>query len=166
MKEVTGEPITGLVPSIFRRAFGCGVLFALGILLAYIAVAQPPEGLQWVLVLLMCGAASCYAGYLMWQWSGRMIELTNDGLRMSDGQVIAHLDDIYGVDRSFFSNKPSNGFLVTLKVKYPTTWAPGLWWRIGKRVGVGGLTSGAEGKIMADTLSTMIAERDGLIDLT
>jgi hypothetical protein len=150
MKEVTGEPITGMVPSIFRRSFGCGVLF----------------GLQWILVLVVIGIASGYAGYRMWQWSGRAIELTDDGLRMSDGTVLARLEDIHSVDRSFFAFKPSNGFLVTLKTRYPTKWAPGLWWRIGKRIGIGGLTSGAEGKIMADTLATMIAERDGLIDLS
>lgn len=166
MKQVNGEPITGMVPSILRRGFGCGVLFALGFLLFYIAIVEPPEGLQWILVLLLIGLASNYAGYMMWHWSGRMIELTDDGLRMSDGTVIAHLEDIRSVDRSFFAFKPSNGFLVTLKTRQPTTWAPGLWWRIGKRIGIGGLTSGAEGKIMADTLATMIAERDGLIDLS
>ena len=166
MKEVTGDAIVGLVPSIMRRVFGCGVLFALGFLLIYIAIVNPPEALQWILVLVVIGSASAFAGYRMWHWSGHLIELTNDGIRMSDGTVIARLEDIHKVDRSFFAFKPSNGFLVTLKTKYPTTWIPGLWWRIGKRIGIGGLTSGAEGKMMADTLSAMIAERDGLIDLS
>ena len=165
MKDVTGDQIVGLIPSIMRRVFGCGVLFALGFLLVYIAIVKPPEALQWILVLVVIGAASAYAGYRMWYWSGHLIELTDDGLRMSDGTVIAHLDDIHSVDRSFFAFKPSNGFLVTLKTKYPATWIPGLWWRVGKRIGIGGLTSGAEGKMMADTLSAMIAQRDGLIDL-
>jgi hypothetical protein len=166
MKEVTGEPIVGLVPSIMRRCFGCGVLFALGFLLLYIAAVKPPDGLQWILVLVLIGAGAAYAGYRMWHWSGHMIELTDEGLRMSDGTVIARLEDIHAVDRSFFAFKPSNGFLVTLKTKYPTTWIPGLWWRVGKRIGIGGLTSASEGKIMADTMSAMIAERDGLIDLS
>lgn len=159
------EVITGLIPSAPRRMFGAGVLYALGALLIYLVITQPPNGAHLVLLLLAIGAASLYGGYKMWQMTGHMIELTEYELRLSNGTQIFRIEDIEKVDRSFFAFKPSNGFLVTLKTSYPRAWAPGLWWRFGKRVGVGGLTSGAEGKVMADTLAAMVATRDGLVDI-
>jgi hypothetical protein len=164
-KEVGRDIITAVVPSIMRRAFGVGVLSCAGFLMLYIVVTQPPEGLQWILVLILAGGMFLYGSYKMWDATGYRIELTDDGIRMSNGIVVARFEDIHAVDRSFFAFKPSNGFLVTLNKKYTNTWVPGLWWRIGKRIGIGGLTSGAEGKIMADTLAAMIAQRDGLIEL-
>lgn len=166
MSDTTpSEVIFGLVPSAPRRFFGTGVLYALGGLLIYLALTEPPDGLHLIALLIVFGAACIYGGHRMWQVTGRMIELTEQELRLSDGTVIFRIEDVAKVDRSFFAFKPSNGFLVTLKTKYPSGWAPGLWWRFGKRVGVGGLTSGAEGKTMADTLAAMIAARDGLVDL-
>ncbi len=165
-KEVEGEIITAVVPSIMRRAFGVGVLSFAGFLMFYFVLNQPPAGLQWILVLVVAGGVFLWGSYKMWEATGYRIELADGGLRMSNGVVLAHLEDIQAVDRSFFAFKPSNGFLVTLNKSYTNTWVPGLWWRVGKRIGIGGLTSGAEGKIMADTLAAMIAERDGLIDLS
>ncbi|EPX80902.1 hypothetical protein [Litoreibacter arenae] len=159
------EVIAGLIPSAPRRMFGTTVLYALGALLFYLVVSQPPDGLHLVFLLALIGAASIYGGYKMWQATGYMIELTEEELRLSNGDTIFRMDNVAKVDRSFFAFKPSNGFLVTLKTSQPFAWAPGLWWRFGKRVGVGGLTSGAEGKIMADTLSAMIAVRSGEVDL-
>lgn len=159
------EVITGLVPSAPRRMFGTAVLYGLGALLLYLVVVQTPDGLHLVFLLTVLGTISIYGGYRMWDVTGHMIELTEEELRLSDGRVICRIEDIAKVDRSFFAFKPSNGFLLTLKTSYPNAWAPGLWWRVGKRVGVGGLTSGAEGKMMADTLAAMIATRDGLVDL-
>lgn len=157
------DVITGIVPSAPRRFFGSGVLYALGGLLIYIAVTQPPSAPA-ALVLIAAGAISAYGGWLMWHATGHMIELTEEELRLSDGTLICKTQDIHRIDRSFFAFKPSNGFLVTTKVKYPTKWVPGLWWRFGKRIGVGGVTPGSEGKIMADTIQAMLAERDGLLD--
>lgn len=160
------EVITGMIPSVMRRATGAGVLYALGFVLIYVAFVQPPRELHFLALLLIFGGICCYGAYRMWQVTGRMIELSEAGLFLSDGTLIARFEDIHKVDRSFFAFKPSNGFLITLKTPYPRGWAPGLWWRIGKRIGVGGVTPGAAGKIMADTLAAMIAERDGLVDLS
>ena len=157
------DVITGIIPSAPRRVFGVGVLYALGGLLIYLAVTQPPSA-AYALFLVAVGAISIYGGWRMWQVTGRRIELTEDELRLSDGTLICKTADLHRVDRSFFAFKPSNGFLITTKVSYPTAWAPGLWWRFGKRIGVGGVTPGADGKVMADTLSAFIAARDGLLD--
>ncbi len=157
------DVITGIVPSAPRRAFGSGVLYALGGLLIYIALTQSPSA-AYALLLIGLGGLSIYGGWKMWQVTGHLIELTEEELRLSDGTLICRTEDIAKVDRSFFAFKPSNGFLVTTKVAYPFRYVPGLWWCIGKRIGVGGVTSGAECKIMADTLAAMVATRDGLLD--
>lgn len=86
--------------------------------------------------------------------------LTTTGLYDHTGAAIAPLDNIDKVDRALFTFKPSNGFLVRLKTPGPRAWQPGMWWRVGTRVGVGGVTSGAATKIVADTLSMMVADRD------
>jgi hypothetical protein len=126
-----------------------------------VAATNPPSFLFGV--MLVAFAIAClYGGYRMWEVTGRMIELTQDELRLSDGTLICRTEDIHKIDRSFFAFKPSNGFLVTTKVSYPFTWAPGLWWRFGKRIGIGGVTPGSQGKAMADTLAALVAQRDGL----
>ena len=86
--------------------------------------------------------------------------LDETGLRQEDGTPIAPLDDIASIDRALFSFKPSNGFLIRLRAPLGRAWVPGMWWRIGRRVGIGGVTGGAETKMMADALSMMVAERD------
>ena len=155
------DVITGIIPSAPRRMFGTGVLYALGLLLLYVAATNPPSILYAVL-LIGFGAASLYGGYRMWDVTGRRIELTEEELRLSDGTIICHVKDIHKIDRSFFAFKPSNGFLVSTKVSYPFHWAPGLWWRFGKRIGIGGVTPGSQSKIMADTIAALVAQRDGL----
>ena len=65
------------------------------------------------------------------------------------------------VDRGLFAFKPSNGFVVVLSQGGWRGWAPGLWWRLGRRLGVGGVTSAAQAKAMAEILSIEIARRDG-----
>jgi len=159
--EPTSKVITGITPSAPRRTFGTGVLYGLGLLLLYIAATNPPS-FVYAIFLVGCGAACLYGGYRMWEVTGRVIELTEEELRLSDGTLICRTEDIQKIDRSLFAFKPSNGFLVTTKVGYPFKWAPGLWWRFGKRIGIGGVTPGAQGKIMADTLAALVAQRDGL----
>lgn len=159
--EANTEVITGIVPSAPRRMFGTAVMYGLGLLLLYVAATNPPS-FMYAILLVGFGVACLYGGYRMWQVTGRIIELTEEELRLSDGTLICRIADIHKIDRSFFAFKPSNGFLVTTKVSYPFKWAPGLWWRVGKRIGIGGVTPGSQSKILADTLAALVAQRDGL----
>ncbi|MEM9582628.1 MAG: hypothetical protein AAGA08_05895 [Pseudomonadota bacterium] len=154
------DVIAGIVPSAPRRTFGTGVLYALGVVLIYVAVTNPPSA-AYAVFLIGFGLLCLYGGLRMWQVTGRVIELTEEALRLSDGTLICRTEDIRKVDRSFFAFKPSNGFLITLNTSYPAKWAPGLWWRMGKRIGVGGVTPGSQAKMMADTIAALIATRDG-----
>jgi hypothetical protein len=40
-------------------------------------------------------------------------------------------------------------------------WQPGLWWRLGKRVGVGGVAPGHQTKAMAQIIEALLAEANG-----
>ncbi|HAR51528.1 MAG TPA: hypothetical protein DCS45_06565, partial [Roseovarius nubinhibens] len=55
--------------------------------------------------------------------------------------------------------KPSNGFIVILKEAQKPRWEPGMWWRLGRRVGIGGVTGAAEAKAMAEVISGQILAR-------
>lgn len=142
-----------------RRGFGVFVLGGLGIMLIYLAFAAPPAGLAYQAMLLGFGAISVYAAKRMWEVSQLSLELTGTVLRLSDGTILARTSDIVGIDRGTFAFKPSHGFMVKLAEKSRFGWHPGMWWRIGRRLAVGGITPGAQTKIMADILTAMIAAR-------
>ncbi|MFY0692045.1 MAG: hypothetical protein JXR14_09025 [Paracoccaceae bacterium] len=160
MSEILAE----VAPSAVRRFISAGVLASLGLMFIYLAASRPPSGLHWIAIMVGCGLVLIYGAHKLWLSTDRVIELTEDELRMSDGTVLCKVEDIAKIDRSFFAFKPSNGFLISTKVSYPRAWVPGLWWRMGKRVGIGGVTPGAGCKVMADKIIIMIAERDGLLD--
>jgi hypothetical protein len=141
-----------------RRVIGVAMLGMLGALLLYVALNATP-GLGALLFLIVCGCGSLWLSVRLWQSTLDRVELTEEELRTGSGEVIARVEDIESVDRGFFAFKPSNGFVVTLKQRSPRAWNPGLWWRLGRRVGVGGVTPGVQGKGMADMLSGLIAVR-------
>jgi hypothetical protein len=57
-----------------------------------------------------------------------------------------------------FDMKPSNGFALKLKKARTRRWQPGLWWAIGRRVGIGGVTPGSHSKTMAQMLEALLAQ--------
>ncbi|MFK7835385.1 MAG: hypothetical protein AB8B60_04130 [Sulfitobacter sp.] len=146
-----------------RRILGLTSLGLLGVLLIYIAFARPPS-VGWQVFLLVVGAASLWVTDAMRRATASVIELTPKELRDADGTVIARVDDIVGMDRGFFAFKPSNGFLLKTRSGEGRTWRPGLWWRMGRRVGIGGMTPGSQTKFMSEVLSAMMATRDAQDD--
>jgi hypothetical protein len=87
------------------------------------------------------------------------IELRVTGLFFEDGRILALIDDIVRVERGAFAFKPSNGFVVSLKQKTARAWIPGLYWKFGSRIGIGGVTAPSDAKFMADALAVLIAGR-------
>ncbi|KEJ89272.1 hypothetical protein [Sulfitobacter donghicola] len=142
-----------------RRMIGMGSLGLLGILLIYIAIVQSPA-LEWRLFLLILGVATLWMADKMRRSTGSQIELTETELRDSDGTRIALIADIDGMDRGFFAFKPSNGFLLRTKEKAENEWRPGLWWRMGRRIGVGGMTPASQTKFMSEIIAAIMAQRD------
>jgi hypothetical protein len=84
-----------------------------------------------------------------------------DGERIYDdtGTELCRLDDIVEIERGLALFKPSGGFVLRVKTAGPRSWSPGLWWRAGRRVGVGGATSSRAGKHMADAITGALATR-------
>ena len=154
------EPRYVLHPSPPRRVLAFAMQAGLAALLLWVAVARPPEDPLWTLFLVAFGTVALLVAWRGWTGSREPIVLDEGGLRSGDGRPIAPIGDIASVDRALFSFKPSNGFLVRLRAPAPRAWVPGMWWRVGRRVGVGGVTGGARTKMLADVLAMMLAERD------
>ncbi len=142
-----------------RRGLGVFVLGALGVMLLYLAFAAPPAGLGMQLMLIVMGLVSLFGAVRMHRATSFAIELTEEALRTSDGVHLASVDQFVSIDRGAFAFKPSHGFTLKLKEKASGAWQPGMYWRLGKRLGVGGVTPGAQTKMMADMIAAMIMER-------
>ncbi|QIE57044.1 hypothetical protein G5B40_17320 [Pikeienuella piscinae] len=154
---------------------------------ATIEIARP-EALRWMLFVALivlavaCGAVGSAsfssspltAGFMALSTIGllllgRALFLTDaarlifDGERLVDdsGAEICRLDEIERIERGFAFFKPSSGFVLKLTEPRPRGWSPGLWWRLGRRVGVGGATPSRAGRHMADALSGALAMRSG-----
>ncbi|MEE4120658.1 MAG: hypothetical protein V2I65_16780 [Paracoccaceae bacterium] len=143
-----------------RRAAGAGMLGLLGAILLWVALAAPPSAPGWSVFLLAFGALAIFGGWRLWQATAPALVLTGDGLADTTGRTIARLDDIVAVERGMLAFKPSNGFLLQLSRPAPRHWSPGLWWRLGRRVGVGGVTGAGETRAMADLIALALAERN------
>lgn len=154
-----------LHPSAPRRWLGTLMLAVLGGILLWVAMARPPEALGWRLFLLVLGGLALWTGVRLWQTTARGLELTASELRETDGGVVlARMEDIVSVDRGPFAFKPTAGFAVHLRSPGARAWAPGLWWRIGRRIGVGGVTHRHEGRLMAEILDDRLKQRDRAAD--
>lgn len=161
MNAADTEILARIAPSSVRRAFATGVLGGLGLLLELLAFLRPPASLPLQLMLIAIGIVALILCLKLFAATGRELVLSTEALTDTDGRVVAALDEIRKVERGVFAFKPSNGFVLHLRDSKPGAWAPGLWWRMGRRVGVGGVISGAEGRAMADLIAAVIARRGG-----
>ncbi|MEO9576375.1 MAG: hypothetical protein ABJ263_06165 [Tateyamaria sp.] len=141
-----------------RRILGIGSLWILSLMVIYVAIVQPPE-LGWQIFLLALGGGAIWIAELMRRATAVSLELTRDELRDTAGVVLARIDEVTGLDRGMFAFKPSNGFLMRLNKRKPRAWRPGLWWSLGSRIGVGGMTPAHEAKFMAEIIANLLAER-------
>ncbi len=155
---MTDEVLVTVEASGLRRVMGVTMLAVIGVTLLYVAASKPPS-LAWLVFLLVVGLGALWLSVRMWQATLHKIELTEEVLRCTDGTVIAQVSDIEAIDRGFFAFKPSNGFLIRTGTPGARIWLPGLWWRAGRRIGIGGVTPGSQSKTMSEILSAMIAKR-------
>lgn len=155
------EVILTVKASAPRRAFGVGLLLFLGLLLIYLAFSGEAQGFDIKFFLVIMGGGALYLAERMRQATNEVIELTGTQLRTSRGEVLAELDQVLRVDRGTFAFKPSNGFIMVLRAAGKRRWQPGMWWRIGRRVGVGGITSAAQAKAMAEVIQAQIVAAEG-----
>ena len=145
-------------PSGPRWWLGVGMLVMLGFLLVYVAFSSPPENILWQVFLIALGLFALWFAQQLHAATARKLVLTEEALTDSDGRVLARVEDIVSVSRGMLAVKPSNGFMVKLKDPAPRAWQPGLWWRFGRRLAVGGVTPGGQARPMADIISVLISK--------
>ncbi|WP_092061262.1 hypothetical protein [Poseidonocella pacifica] len=151
-----------VAPSPVRRALGVGMFFGLGVLLVVIALGQNFGGFGWQAFTLLCGAGALALGEKMRRATRNHVILRPEGLFDAQGREIARLDTIARVERGVFAFKPSNGFTIVTKVPQgANAWAPGLWWRLGRRIGIGGVTPSGQAKFMAEMIAELLVIRPG-----
>ncbi len=155
----TDEVLATVSASAPRRIFGIGTMVCLGALLLYLAFAFPIAIFWWQAFVGVCGLGALWMAARMKSAARRVVVLTGQGLHDSEGEVIATLDDIKSLERGVFAMKPSNGFLIRLRRAAPRRWYPGIWWRFGKSVGIGGVTPGPQTKAMVQMLEALLAEK-------
>ncbi|MFA3915934.1 hypothetical protein [Ruegeria hyattellae] len=156
---MSDEVLAVVEASAPRRWLAIFMLGALGALLFYVALATPPAP-GWQLFLIGAGGVSVWLALRLYRATAHRIELTATQLRSSEGEVITEITEIEGLDRGAFAFKPSNGFLLRTKKPGGRNWQPGLWWRLGRRIGIGGVTPGSQGRFMAEAIATLMAERN------
>ena len=156
MTQDNDKVIITAAASPFHRVFAVLVMGALGVLLIVVA-GDAAFSLAWQAIYIALGLGAIYGAWRLWNATGAALELTRTELRSTTGQTLATLDNVARVDRGAFAFKPSNGFVVSLKTGgQPRAWAPGLWWRVGRRIGVGGVVSAGEAKAMAEVMTALV----------
>jgi len=143
--------------SPIRRMFAVVMLIVLGALLVYVAFTSQ-AGFVSRIVLLAFGVVALIYADMLRRATQAAILLTSDGLVTTDGVQLAPIDDIASVQRGAFAFKPSHGFTLVMKSKQPRGWAPGMWWRFGTRVGIGGVTPAGPAKFVAENIALRIAK--------
>lgn len=151
-----------LRPSPARRVAAAAMLGTLAALLLGLAIGAEAMALPRRGLMAMGGIGAALLTRALWRVGGRAVRLTGAGLvESATGRAIAPMARIVRVERGAFAFKPSGGFLVTLDSRLPAAWAPGLWWRLGRRVGIGGIAQPGSARAMADTLAAELARRGG-----
>ncbi len=155
------EILAELAASAPRRLFALGVLAVLGALLWYLALASDTIPLGARAFLLALGLGVLVLAVQLRHATALTLRLTPDALCDSSGRVLARVDGMASVSRGTFAMKPTHGFSVRLKSRHGRVWAPGMWWRFGTRLGIGGVTAGGQAKFMSEILATLLARREG-----
>ena len=150
------DVIATLQASALRRIFAYGAVFILGSMLILLAFVQPPA-FGWQVFLVLLGAGALVIAERLRRATLLGLVLTQRDLRDTAGQLLTTFDNIKSVDRGAFAFKPSNGFVLRLHDSQTRVWAPGLWWRYSKRVGVGGVTAAGPAKYMAEQIALRLA---------
>ena len=149
---MTTRVIARLAPSLARRVLASGAIGGLGGVMLWLAASHPAPTFGLVSGLVVLAALCFVAAVLVWQATSIGLVLTEAELRDTRGRQLFGLDEVQQIEKGVLHWKPAGGFAVVLNAPKPRIWVPGLWWRFGRRVMVGGATNGGEAKAMADLM--------------
>ena len=150
---MTDKAIAIIRPSPVRRLVALAATVGCGLVLIYFAFTAKDVAFLWKSVSVVIGVLLVFMADWLRRSTRVSIELSRSGIRDTEGRMLCALDNIEAVERSAFSLKPSNGLGVKLKTPESAAWVPGLWWRYGRRLGIGGITPAAEAKFMGDLIA-------------
>jgi len=139
-----------------RRTFLLVCMAVLGVLLVWLGFSAAEGGLLIQVILIGLGVLTLAGLPRFYRAASRALILVEAGLVDSDGTMICEIENIASVERGTFAFRPSNGFMIRTKESGAFGWEPGMWWRIGKRLGVGGILNVSQTKLMADMLTAQI----------
>lgn len=148
-----------LRPSRPRLWFAIAALGALALGMLWMALTHPLVGPGWRAGLVVACASLVLAIRALLASGRRVLVLTREGLFDSVAGDVCRIGDIARVERGIFALRPARGFALRLARPLERRWVPGLWWRFGRNLGVGGLTAAAETRLMAEVLDALVAER-------
>jgi len=158
------EIIISLTPSLGRFWGAIIMVSAFGAFLLWIAASGAAGSTLATIVFVAFSGLSFFAAIRIHKTGLQGINLTQEGLFDTTGRMLCAMDQIGSLERSFFAFKPSNGFVIRLKEPMDRAWVPGLWWRFGRRLGVGGITSVSQARSMADTIVLLLKGGPELLD--
>ena len=90
------------------------------------------------------------------QYSNVGFLINKMGLYDLHENLICRISDIQRVDSSPYTFKSANGFIIILKEKTSFQLVPGLYWRLGRRISVGGLISKNESKLLSTAVANFL----------
>lgn len=139
-----------------RRGVATGLVAGAG---AALMVTASGMGDLAGIVLAVLGIGGVGVSAAVWRATAGHVVLTPGGLYDQTGACLVPLADVDAVITAPFAVKPSNGFTLRLRRAHPARWRPGLYWRWGRRLGVGGVPAGRAARHMADLLNCLLAAR-------
>ena len=150
------ETLAVVRPAPARRVALIIVTSLLGFALLSIGLDAPEGGIWLRVTFVIAGVGMLWGGWWVWRNSAVDLVLTTLDLRQSDGRIICALADVTRVERGLAALRPATGFALYLREPMPLAWVPGLWWRRGRRVGIGGMTTRAGAKALADVIEAEV----------
>ena len=141
-----------------RRMAAVGALYLAGGLLVWLGATS---GASMAILVILVGAGGLVTAEVLRRSSRVTLSLTEDGLFDSRGVRLAAWHEIVSVERGSFSLKPSNGFGLKTHAPGPRAWVPGVWWRVGRRIGVGGVLAPRPCRFMAEQIALRLAGEAG-----
>lgn len=153
------DPVYVLSPAPVRRWILIVSLLVLAAIVGAVLIRTPPAHPGWTVFLIGVLCSALWLAREVHRATSQTLELHPDGLFAEDGTCLCRMSEIERIERGVFAFKPAGGFLLRLKEKRPAAWWPGLWWRRGRVVGVGGVTARSAGRAMAEVIAERVEKR-------
>lgn len=132
-----------------RHSFMTG-LFLVPVLMLGPALLLSRTSSAGALVITLIIALFLMAAYRSYRERHAHLLLADDGLRNHRGELLVGYDEIERVHRGLFALRPAQGLAISLRTPHQAAFVPGLYWRFGRRIGIGGATQPGSTRAFAE----------------